>query len=187
MYLDDLVEHRVVERVLVVVDELHEEDGSPSCFFASAHDGSDLRSTITASITFSTALGGLAYALTSDMSFLLSSSSAFCAASSAGSALSRSCCASSAILRVSTSSLAIFSDSMLTCFCCSSTTCFSCTMTTSISSQSVCARATSFFFCSSSTDISATCSAVSVSFCMPFFSLSPGRPPSRASRCSSLQ
>ena len=76
---------------------------------------------------------------------------------------------------------------MRTCFCCSSTTRFSWTMTTSISSQSVCAFATTFFFCSSSTDISATCSAVSDSFCRPFFSFVAWSPTLVRFSFSSLQ
>jgi len=60
-------------------------------------------------------------------------------------------------------------------------------MTTSISSHSVCARATTFFFSTSSSDISATCSAVSDSFCRPFFSLNAWSPTDARFSLSSLQ
>mmetsp|Transcript_29039 Transcript_29039/g.63581 ORF Transcript_29039/g.63581 Transcript_29039/m.63581 type:complete len:215 (-) Transcript_29039:1484-2128(-) len=171
VYLDTLFKTLSVSPSLSKVTSWSRKLGSPSCFFASAHVGSLLRRIITPSSTICTAGGGLAYAFTSAMSFLLRSSSAFWAASSAGRALSKSACASSAMALHSISSLEIFSDSMFTCFCCSSTTRFSCTMTTSISSHSVCALATTFFFCSNSTDISPTCAAVSLSFCSPFLSL----------------
>ena len=49
-------------------------------------------------------------------------------------------------------------------------------MTTSISSQSVCALATTFFLCSSSTDISLTCVAVSLSLVSPLRSFAAWSP-----------
>ena len=64
---------------------------SPNCLLASAQVGSPPLSIITASMTFSTKAGGLAYDLISVMSFLFSDSKALVASARAGKASSRSC------------------------------------------------------------------------------------------------
>mmetsp|Transcript_35154 Transcript_35154/g.59189 ORF Transcript_35154/g.59189 Transcript_35154/m.59189 type:complete len:309 (-) Transcript_35154:3728-4654(-) len=155
---------------------LFRNDGSPNCFLHSSHVGGRFSTVITPHSTSSTSGGGLAYAFSSEMSFLVSTLRAASASMRAGRALSRPAWQSAEMTLASSASFSIFDASAFTCFSCSSATRLSCTMVTSSSSQSRLALATTTFFSIATTCIVPTCTPVSSSFSSPplsFCALSP--------------
>mmetsp|Transcript_4552 Transcript_4552/g.11467 ORF Transcript_4552/g.11467 Transcript_4552/m.11467 type:complete len:215 (-) Transcript_4552:241-885(-) len=140
---------------------------SPSCFLASSQVGDFLSTVMTPLRHSSTSAGGLAYALSSDMSFLVSTLSAASASASAGIALSSPAWHSKAMALASSASLPILVASAVTSFSCSSATRLSCTMVTSSSSQSFLACATTIFFSLATICIAPTCTSVSPSLSSP--------------------
>ena len=177
---------------------------SPSCLLASAQEGSNCQSIITACITVSTSSGGLLYALISPRSFFVkgfqslhrgtksvcrhdtcvrdeNSSIAICtltAYSSAGRASSRSFRVASAKCWQCNSSSAIFSLRAATVFSCSSASLFCCTITTKYSTHCFWNTASWAFVSSSSTVIASTFWLVLISLLRPLLSLLAASPSS---------